>query len=286
MKRAAGNRSEDIAFAVIGGSGFSHFPELETANTVNLETPFGVVVAVTVGELAGKKIAFLPRHGPGHALPPHRINYRANVWALKYLGINRVIAINAVGGIRSDMHPGGLVVPDQIIDYTYAREQTFFDGAAPEVVSDNNSNLVFSKDSRSTVRHIDFTHPYDLSWRAELINHLRDIDVPFIDSAVYACTQGPRLESAAEVARLQRDGADIVGMTGMPEAALARELEIAYASLGVVVNWAAGISEDLITMDAIMLVMDTAMANVKDAIRHIAAAGNNESHPLSINVNE
>src|SRR6267154_3429264 len=150
------------------------------------------------------------------------MNYRANRWFLKELDVEGVFALASVGGIREDLGPGTLVVPDQIIDYTHSRKATFFEG------------------SGNPVTHVDFTQPYSGKLRSRLLRAAMEIGETVIDGAVYACTQGPRLETAAEINRLQRDGADLVGMTGMPEAVLARELELDYASLAVVVNQAAG----------------------------------------------
>lgn len=275
MKSVVKPSYSSACLAVIGGSGFTRFPELEQCETRSIVTPYGPVASVAIGRLGPRTVVFLPRHGPEHTVPPHRINYRANIWALKQLNVPRILAINAVGGIGRNMSPGTIVIPHQIVDYTYDREQTYFDGSGDDVSADGqtaSANEGFGDTAVSPVNHIDFTYPYDNSWRAELINHLHDKGQPVVDRAVYACTQGPRLETAAEILRLQRDGADIVGMTGMPEAALARELNIPYASVAVVVNWAAGISEQVITMEAIITVMNSAMANVKKAIICIVAA--------------
>jgi 5'-methylthioadenosine phosphorylase len=165
---------------------------------------------------------FLARHGYGHTIAPHEINYRANIWALKELRVDGVISVATVGGVREDYGPGTLVVPDQIIDYTHSRQGTFFSGAGGAVV------------------HVDFTQPYSARLRGLLLAASRRCGEPVFDGGVYACTQGPRLETAAEIERIARDGGDLVGMTGMPEAALAREAELEYAVLCVVVNHAAG----------------------------------------------
>jgi 5'-methylthioadenosine phosphorylase len=175
---------------------------------------------------------FLARHGYGHTIAPHEINYRANIWALQALKVTGVIAVATVGGIRAEYGPGSLVVPDQIIDYTYSRKSTFFEG------------------SDLPVTHIDFTQPYAAAMRRRLLRGAAACGETTFDGGVYACTQGPRLETAAEIERLARDGADLVGMTGMPEAALAREAELDYAALAVVVNHAAGRGD---SQDAIKL---------------------------------
>ena len=211
------------ALAVIGGTGLYRLAGLEGATRHSVDTPFGAPSdAVVTGRLAGQPLAFLARHGEAHALAPHRVNYRANLWALHHLGIRRVVGVNAVGGIRSDMGPRAVVVPDQLIDYTWGRAGSYCDAEGAEV------------------RHIDFSEPYSAGLRAQLLDAARTAGVPVVDGGCYAATQGPRLETRAEVERLRRDGCDLVGMTGMPEAALARELELEYACLALVANWAAG----------------------------------------------
>jgi 5'-methylthioadenosine phosphorylase len=209
-------------FAIIGGSGLAKLA-LESPRRLVVRTPYGEPSsAITVGTLAGREIAFLARHGYGHTIAPHEINYRANVWALKEIGAKGIFALASLGGIRRDLGPHTLVVPHQIVDYTHSRDSTFFE-----------------RDS-SVVTHIDFTQPYSQAQRRRLIEAAARAGESVVDGAVYACTQGPRLETAAEIDRLERDGADVVGMTGMPEAVLAREAGVEYAALGVVVNHAAG----------------------------------------------
>jgi 5'-methylthioadenosine phosphorylase len=210
-------------YAIIGGSGLAKLSPLQNTRRLVMRTPYGEPSgALTFGELAGKEVVFLARHGYGHTIAPHEINYRANIWALKELKVDGVFAVATVGGIRAEFGPGTLVVPDQIIDYTHSRKSTFFEGAdAP-------------------VTHIDFTQPYSARLRAALLGAAHTCGEPLHDGGVYACTQGPRLETAAEIERLARDGGDLVGMTGMPEAGLAREAGLDYAPLGVVVNHAAG----------------------------------------------
>jgi len=209
-------------FGIIGGSGLAKLSALEAPRRQVLRTPYGEPSgALTFGTLAGREVVFLARHGYGHTIAPHEINYRANIWALKQLQVEGIFALASVGGIRDDLGPGTLVVPDQIIDYTYSRDSTFCEAG-------------------SAVTHVDFTQPYSMSLRGRLLGAAAAVNEALADGGVYACTQGPRLETAAEIDRLQRDGADLVGMTGMPEAVLARELELEYASLAVVVNHAAG----------------------------------------------
>ena len=210
-------------FGIIGGSGLVKLAALEAPRRQVMRTPYGEPSgAVTFGKLAGTDVVFVARHGYGHTIAPHEINYRANIWALKELGVQGIFALATVGGIRADLTPGTLVVPHQIIDYTHSRAATFFELGA------------------SAVTHIDFTHPYTQSLRQRLLDAAGHAGESVADGAVYACTQGPRLETAAEINRFERDGADIVGMTGMPEATLAREADLPYASLSVVINYAAG----------------------------------------------
>jgi len=209
--------------AIIGGSGLAQLANLEILRRHVVRTPYGVPSGpLTFGRFGREEVVFLARHGDGHHLAPHEINYRANVWALHEAGVERVIAINSVGGIHPDLGPSALATPDQLIDYTWGRKSTFFEGA------------------EKPVTHIDFTHPYDESVRERLADAATKAQIPIVRSGVYACTQGPRLETAAEIDRLDRDGAAMVGMTGMPEASLARELGLKYASLAVVANQAAG----------------------------------------------
>lgn len=209
--------------AIIGGSGLTQLSNMEDVRREVARTPYGEPSgALTFGQLCGQQVVFLARHGYGHTIPPHRVNYRANIRALQLAGATEIVSVASVGSIRCDLSPGTLVVPHQIIDYTWGREATFFEGG------------------ESLVRHVDFTHPYDASLRSRLLAAAVAVGDKAVDGAVYAATQGPRLETAAEVDRLERDGADVVGMTGMPEASLAREMDLPYAALNVVVNFAAG----------------------------------------------
>ena len=215
--------------AFIGGSGLDSLPDLAVTELRDSETPYGKPSApVALGRLGDIQIAFLPRHGTEHSIAPHQINYRANLAALADLGVDRIIAIAAVGGISAQMAPPRLVIPDQLIDYTWSREHTFSDGTGTGVV------------------HVDFTHPFCAILRSTLSAAAINLNVTAIDGAVYGAMQGPRLETAAEINRMERDGCDIVGMTVMPEAALARELDIRYAVCALIVNWAAGRSTGVI----------------------------------------
>ena len=209
--------------AIIGGSGMSKLADLQEVRRQVIRTPYGEASgALTFGRLSGREVVFLARHGYGHTIPPHAVNYRANIWALSTQGVRAIVSIASVGGIRSDLGPGTFAVPTQVLDYTYGRAGTFFDG------------------EDGVVKHIDFTHPYSPGLRLSLLAACQRAKIASVDGGVYAVTQGPRLETAAEINRLERDGADMVGMTGMPEAALARELGLSYAVLAVVANWAAG----------------------------------------------
>lgn len=235
--------------AIIGGTGLAHLSNLRIINKQMVHTPYGPASAPLItGELGSGSVIFIARHGHGHTIPPHKINYRANIWALKSLGVEKVIAVAAVGGITSEMGPKTIVIPDQLIDYTYGREHTFF--------SDD-----FSPD-----RHIDFTHPYESSLREAMVSVSADIKCKVVSNGVYGATQGPRLETAAEVNKLEKDGCDIVGMTGMPEAALARELEMDYATCAVVANWAAGRSDSNISMQEIETNLIDGMSSIRDVL--------------------
>ncbi len=222
--------------AIIGGSGFDGLPGFAVERREAMKTPYGEPSAPLVfGALSGRRLVFLPRHGAAHTIAPHRINYRANIWALKESGARRIIAFAAVGGISAGLAPGSLVIPDQLIDYTWGRAHTFFDGAGFD-------GAVFDG---SPLKHIEFAKPYSEGVRARIIAAAKKGGIDLVDGAVCAVTQGPRLEPAAVIDRLERDGAGIVGMTGMPDAALARELAIEYAAIAIVVNPAAGRGGDI-----------------------------------------
>ena len=231
--------------AIIGGTGFSSLKMLEITHREMVSTPYGLPSApIIFGEICGKKVAFLARHGGGHTIPPHKVNYCANIWALQSVGAKKIIAIAAVGGIRGDMSPGKLAFPDQIIDYTSSRQTTFFE------------------DKLSQVTHIDFTYPYNRPLRNLLIKVATENNLDACEDGTYGATQGPRLETAAEITRMERDGCAMVGMTGMPEAALARELDVRYACCAVIANWAAGKSKGEITMEDIELNLKGGMDKV------------------------
>lgn len=233
--------------AIIGGTGLTRMEGLTVTRREMVKTPYGAPSCPLVfGELGGQSVAFLARHGSSHRIPPHRVNYCANIWALHSVGITQIIAVGAVGGITKDCTVGAIVVPDQIIDYTYARESTFFDGG------------------EDPVEHIDFSYPYDETLRKALIKGAKEAkDISVVEQGTYGATQGPRLETAAEIKRMAQDGCTIVGMTGMPEAALAAELRIAYACCGVVINPAAGTDNEPVDTSALPAAISSAMENAR-----------------------
>jgi len=222
MQTSMHQADNSAQFGIIGGSGLQSLSILLDGVDLQVDTPFGAPSAAVRRGLIGRRTAFfLPRHGPKQTIAPHCINYRANLWALRHFGVLRIVSVASVGGIQDAFSPGTLVVPDQLLDYTWGRPSTFgVDG--------------------DSVTHIDFTEPFSAGLRAELVRAGGRTGANVIDGAVYATTQGPRLETAAEIRRIERDGGNIVGMTGMPEAALAREIGLEYAMIAVVVNSAAG----------------------------------------------
>ena len=242
--------------AIIGGSGLTHLANLAVSRRELVRTPYGEPSGpLTLGEIGGKPTIFLARHGYGHTIPPHEVNYRANIWALKEMGATEIIAVASVGGIRDDLKPGDIVVPHQIIDYTSGRRSTFHEG------------------ENCTVTHIDFTDPYDEPLRQRLLKAATRAGVSIGDGGTYGTTQGPRLETAAEINRMARDGCDLVGMTGMPEAVLAREIGLPYAALIVIANYAAGRgdSQHGIHFDAINAVLEQTMGRVRKVLEQVAA---------------
>ena len=235
--------------AIIGGTGLTQYDGLQVTKTLKVETALGAPSAELVfGRLHGADVVFLPRHGHPHAVPPNKVNYRANLLALKEVGVTSIIAVNAVGGIADNMQANTICIPDQIVDYTHGRLDTFFDGEF------------------KPLDHIDFSYPYDAGLSQGLLDAANQAGVPVESGGVYGATQGPRLETVAEIRRMEKDGCDLVGMTGMPEAVLARELSIPYACLALVVNPAAGKSSELITMDDIRKVILSGMESVKKVI--------------------
>lgn len=240
--------------AIIGGSGLTRLANLEVSSQRVVRTPYGEPSGpLTFGKVRGRTVVFLARHGYGHTIPPHAVNYRANVWALHSQQVTHVVSVASVGGIRSDLVPGTLVVPDQIIDYTHGRASTFFDS------------------SEQPVTHVDFTQPYCEAMRQRCIVAAQSVGEALVIGGVYAATQGPRLETAAEIDRLERDGAHMVGMTGMPEAVLAREIGLCYATLAVVANYAAGrgASARGIHLEEVNQVLQEAMVRVRNILEQL-----------------
>ncbi len=245
-------------WGVIGGTGLESLDGFEAAGKGVVQTPFGETSGPVIrGALGDVPIAFLSRHGADHHLAPHEINYRANIWALSQ-SCERVVAVAAVGGIASNLSPGDVVIVDQVIDYTWGRAHTFSGSAG-----------VLAGEAFGSVTHVDFTEPYDADVRVALLSAAQRAQVAVHDGGIYGATQGPRLESAAEIDRLDRDGCTVVGMTGMPEAGLARELALPYASCAVVVNPAAGRGEDEITLEMIKGHLANGMTKVYRLLRHL-----------------
>lgn len=239
---------------IIGGTGLTQLANLEITHRQVARTPYGEPSgALTFGRICGQDVIFLARHGYGHTIPPHAVNYRANLWALKDHGVDRVVSVATVGGIHPGLIPGTLAIPDQIIDYTHGRAASYFaNGDKP-------------------VTHLDFTFPYCQAMRTALLQAAARAGISLRDGGVYGAVQGPRLETAAEINRIERDGADMVGMTGMPEAYLARELELCYAAVGAVVNYAAGrgLSADGIHMEEIQSVLGEVMLQVRHLLEQL-----------------
>ena len=247
-----------IELAVIGGTGVYALGDLAGVETHQPETAYGSPSGpVRIGTYAGRRVAFLARHGEGHSLPPHKINYRANLAALKALGATRVLALNTVGGITERFGPRVLACPDQLIDYTWGRISTL------------------CEEPGSDVLHVDFGDPYTPALRREVLAAAARAGVPLVDGGCYGATQGPRLETKAEIARMRRVGCDLVGMTGMPEAGLARELGLDYACLAIVANWAAGAGPDVdevITLQDVLDHVAAAMGGVPPLLRALLEA--------------
>ena len=243
-----------IELAVIGGTGVYTLGELADVESQQPVTPYGAPSGpVRIGMYAGKRVAFLARHGEGHSLPPHKINYRANLAALKALGAQRVLALNTVGGIGERFGPRVLACPEQLIDYTWGRVSTLCEDPGTEVL------------------HVDFGDPYTSSLRRDVIAAAKRAGVAVVDGGCYGATQGPRLETKAEIARLRRDGCDLVGMTGMPEAGLARELGLDYACLAIIANWAAGAGPDPDEVITLQDVLDNVAMATDGAARVLRA---------------
>ncbi len=238
-----------LDLAIIGGTGLYALADLQDVETHQPVTRYGAPSGpIRIGMLGGKRVGFLARHGEGHSVPPHRINYRANLAALKAVGAQRVLALNTVGGITGRFAPRALGCPDQLIDYTSGRISTLCEEAGSDVL------------------HVDFGDPYTPTLRNQIVRAAASAGVAIVDGGCYGATQGPRLETKAEIARMRRDGCDLVGMTGMPEAGLARELGLDYACLAIVANWAAGAGPDpdeQITFDEVLANVEAASAGLR-----------------------
>jgi 5'-methylthioadenosine phosphorylase len=234
---------------VIGGSGLYEIKGFVLKNKKRVTTPFGKPSEqYLVGKVGSTEVIFLPRHGKHHNIPPHKINYRANIWGFKKLGVERIISVSAVGGIKRGLKPGDIVVLDQVLDNTKCRKSTFYDG-------------------EDGVVHIDFTEPYCRDLRNMLIKAGKRAGISLKRGGTYVAVEGPRLESASEIKGFNILGGDVVGMTGMPETSLARELEICYSGLSVVANYAAGISKTKLTVSEVMAAMKGATENIKNLLR-------------------
>jgi len=249
---------------IIGGTGLTTLEGIEITREQTVTTPWGTPSAPLIhGLLGSQEIVFLARHGHPHRVPPHQVNYRANLWALKEAGVAVIVGVNAVGGIHPERGPTRLVVPDQLIDYTWGRGHTFHEG------------------SLEAVTHIDFTDPYDARVRGALCEAAAELHLQISEFGVYGATQGPRLETAAEIRRLEQDGCDLVGMTGMPEAALAAELGLRYGCLALVVNWAAGKSDHIITMEEIVAALEQGIGDVRRILAQAAIPLSRISSPVA-----
>jgi 5'-methylthioinosine phosphorylase len=249
--------TSDLSLAIIGGTGLYQLAELQDIETHQPVTRYGALSGpIRVGRLAGRRVAFLARHGEGHSVPPHKVNYRANLAALQSLGATRVLALNTVGGIGEGFGPRALACPDQLIDYTWGRISTL------------------CEDEGTDVLHVDFGDPYTPSLRRDVLAAARAAGVAMVDGGCYGATQGPRLETRAEIARMRRDGCDMVGMTGMPEAGLAREFGLEYACLAIVANWAAGagpVADEVITFDEVLANVAAASAGLPALVTELLA---------------
>ncbi len=209
-------------FAVIGGTGVYDPDLLEAAEEVSVDTPYGSAFA-TIGTYKGKRVAFMPRHGKNHQVPPHQINYKANIQALFQLGVKKILTTAAVGSMRQAMPPGALVLVDQFLDFTKSRQTTFFESGEP-------------------VAHVDMSDPYCVVLRQHLQATARAIEIPIVYGGTYVCTEGPRFETPAEIRMYERLGGDVVGMTSVPETVLAKERGMCYATVAMVTNFSAGMS--------------------------------------------
>ena len=240
--------SKHADYAIIGGTGVYDSAVLENTETITVNTQFGPSIA-TLGEYKGKKVAFMPRHGAAHSIPPHRINYRANIWALKELGVTQVLASAAVGSLKRKYGPGSLVIVDDFLDFTKSRPTTFFES--------------------STVVHVDVTDPYCSRLRTEIALAAEELAIENVHhGGTYVCTEGPRFESPAEIRMYETLGAHVVGMTSIPEVVLAKEAELCYATVCMVTNYAAGISDAPLTHEEVVREMARSVHRIRDLFFH------------------
>jgi 5'-methylthioinosine phosphorylase len=250
---------------IIGGTGLTKLPGLSITHRQVIRTPYGEPSGpLTFGALDGHPVVFLARHGYGHTIPPHLVNYRANIWALHAEKVSHVVSVATVGGIHGDLIPGRFCVPDQIIDYTHGRETTFAEYNGKQVA------------------HLDFTWPYCPDMRARCMQALARAGEDYLAAGVYATVQGPRLETRAEIERLARDGADMVGMTGMPEAYLAREIGLCYAAIAVSANWAAGRNDSAegISPEVIEATLNQVVERMRAVLKNLACMDYGEDAPV------
>ena len=245
--------------AIIGGTGLYRVDWLENRKELTVATRYGRAQLVQ-GTYAGNQVYFLNRHGVGHALPPHRVNYRANIWALQELGVQRIIATAAVGSLQETIHPGSWVLIDQFIDFTKSRPMTFYEGDGQGVV------------------HVDVSNPYCPDLRHRLADHCRSLNIPFHDKGTYVCTEGPRFETPAEIRMFAQWGGDVVGMTGVPEIVLSREVGLCYAALAMVTNYAAGISATRLTHSEVVAVMNQNGERLSSFLQQVIASLGNEAN--------
>ncbi|MCF8563791.1 S-methyl-5'-thioadenosine phosphorylase [Alicyclobacillus tolerans] len=235
-------------FAIIGGTGVYDPKLLDDTTPTTIETAFGEVQA-TVGTYQGKHIVFMPRHGFGHSTPPHKINYRANILALKQLGVTQVLATAAVGSLRRELRPGSLVIVDSFLDFTKNRPVTFFE---------DNAGVV----------HVDMSDPYCHRLRQSLASSAEQIGISVHHGGTYVCTEGPRFESSAEIRMFQAMGGSVVGMTSVPEVVLAKEAEMCYATVCMVTNFGAGMTSSALTHEEVLEEMDKNVSRIRELFFH------------------
>ncbi|WP_457638668.1 S-methyl-5'-thioadenosine phosphorylase [Persephonella sp.] len=253
---------------ILGGSGLYDIDGITVLEEKRVMTPYGEPSdSYIVAEYKGRKVVFLPRHGRGHKYPPHLINYRANLWGFRKLGVDRILSISAVGGINPLLRPGDFVISDQFIDFTKVRPVTFYEGVYTiKDEEDTKNDLVKEYLSSDRVVHIDVTQPFCPAMRRLLSDIFSEKGYRYHSKGTYAATEGPRLETSAEIKALSILGADVVGMTLVPEVVLARELSMHFASVSVVTNLAAGISGERLTSDEVIQMMHQKTEDIKSVV--------------------